>query len=56
MEVAVNLARKFGEMGPGEMHLLVPDYPERASAGAISKVYSGWEDIAGEYLQVYKNL
>ena len=56
VEVAVNLARKFGEMGPGEMHLLVPDYPERASAGALSKVYSGWEDIAGEYLQVYKNL
>ena len=31
VEVAVNLARKFGEMGLGEMHLLVPDYPERAA-------------------------
>ena len=31
VEVAVNLARKFGEMGPGEMHLLVPDYPGRAA-------------------------
>lgn len=35
VEVAVNLARKFGEMGLGEMHLLVPDYPERVEVEGV---------------------
>lgn len=35
IEVAVSLARKFKELGLGEMHLLVPDYPERVEVEGV---------------------
>lgn len=35
IEVAVSLARKFKENGLGEVHLLVPDYPQRVQVEGI---------------------
>lgn len=35
IEVAVSLARKFKENGLGEMHLLVPDYPQKVEVEGV---------------------
>lgn len=36
--------------------LAAPEKAQRAAAGALSRVYVGWEDIAEEYFNLYKKL
>lgn len=36
--------------------LAAPEKAQRAACGALSRVYVGWEDIAEEYLNLYKKL